>query len=223
MQKILKAIILQYNQETRVTVQSDDVCPICKANLSLNPIHSVVHQTKHYENTLSVFCRCSSCGETYINTYIEPLNHNGYKKIASEPNRFETTVFEENLTTLSPSFVEIYNQAKQAECMSLDQIAGIGYRKAVEFLIKDFAISKHPNDTETIKAMPLSRCINDYIDDIKIKSLAIKTVWLGNDETHYVRKHTDRDINDLKRFINAVVYFIGIDFISQDAETISAN
>ena len=35
-------------------------------------------------------------------------------------------------------FLTIYNQSLSAEDNNLDQIAGIGYRKALEFLIKDY-------------------------------------------------------------------------------------
>lgn len=203
---------------TLVSIEHDDICPMCNSHLHLDPIHGIVHSSKEYSEILSVFCRCCNCGELYINRYIEPYSVT--EKISSEPKRFVKRIFEDNLLTLSPEFDEIYNQARAAESSGLHQIAGIGYRKAIEFLIKDFAISKYPDESENIKNLPLSRCINTYIEDETIKSLAIKTVWIGNDETHYVRKHNDRDINDLKKFIDAVVYFINIDFIKQDAETI---
>lgn len=41
---------------------------------------------------------------------------------------------------VSPQFVEIYNQAKAAESFQLDQITGLGLRKALEFLIKDLEV-----------------------------------------------------------------------------------
>ena len=37
---------------------------------------------------------------------------------------------------LSPQFAELYNQAAAAEAYSLLDIAGMGYRKSLEFLIK---------------------------------------------------------------------------------------
>lgn len=104
--------------------------------------------------------------------------------------------------------------------MNLDQIAGIGYRKSLEFLAKDFAIKYNPDDEDKIKNMPLSNCIKTYIDDPRIKNLAEKSIWLGNDETHYVRKHEDRDISDMKQFIDALVYFISMILITEDAESI---
>ncbi len=212
----IKNTVNPYSVEVRI--EFDDICPMCHSHLSLDPIYGIVHASREYDELLSLFCRCSNCGELYINRYTDPCGN--AIKISSEPKRFVKKIFEEGLISLSPEFDEIYNQARAAESSGLHQIAGIGYRKAIEFLIKDYAIFKHPNKSEDIKNMLLSNCINTYIDDEKIRSLAIKTVWIGNDETHYVRKHNDRDINDLKKFIDAVVYFINIDFIMQDAETI---
>ena len=67
--------------------------------------------------------------------------------------------------------------------------------------------------------MALSNCIKEYVDDPRIKSLAEKAVWLGNDETHYIRKHEDKDITDMKRFIDAMVYFISMVLITEDADS----
>lgn len=218
MKKQIKIENTLYHSPLYSVIEHDDVCPMCYSHLSLDPIYGIAHSSVKHDELLSVFCRCSNCGELYINRYVEPFGTT--EKISSEPKRFIKRTFEDSLLTLSPEFDEIYNQARSAESSGLHQIAGIGYRKAIEFLLKDFAISKHPDKSEEIKNLPLSKCINTYIDDENIKSLSIKTVWIGNDETHYVRKHNNRDINDLKKFIDAVVYFINIDFIMQDAETI---
>lgn len=64
---------------------------------------------------------------------------------------------------------------------------------------------------ESIKSLMLSPCINKYIDNPKIKTLATASTWLGNDETHYVRKHEDYNIEHLKVFISSVAAFIESD------------
>ena len=69
--------------------------------------------------------------------------------------------------------------------------------------------------------MPLAACIKKYIDNTNINTLAKKAAWIGNDETHYVRKHSDRDISDLKKFIDAMVYFVAMILITEDAESIT--
>lgn len=86
----------------------------------------------------------------------------------------------------------------------------MGYRKSLEFLIKDYCSYKFPSDIAKIQSMLLGQCINEYIDDDQIKKLSKVSVWIGNDETHYIRKFEDKDINNLKRFIDTTVYFYSL-------------
>lgn len=112
-------------------------------------------------------------------------------------------------------FVTIFNQSIKAEHNDLDQIAGPGFRKAIEFLIKDFIISKFkPDETERIdkiKKMFLAQCIEEFIDNSQIKQCSKRAVWLGNDETHYIRKWDSKDIQDLKTLISMTVNWIELD------------
>lgn len=94
----------------------------------------------------------------------------------------------------------------------------MAYRKALEFLVKDYAIMLQPNNKDNIVKAPLSRCINDYIDNNRIKKLAVASAWLGNDETHYERKFKDYNIDNLVEFINAIVSFIDSDISAVNAE-----
>lgn len=118
------------------------------------------------------------------------------------------TAFSEKLATVSPHFVRIYHQAEMAEAQGMTEICGMGYRKALEFLVKDFACMMNPDEEDDIKKLPLSACINNYIESNRIKTLATASAWLGNDETHYVRKHEDYDTEDMKIFIKSLVPFI---------------
>ena len=99
----------------------------------------------------------------------------------------------------------------------LTELCGIGYRKALEFLVKDYAISIHPEHKSQIESSQLARCIADFIDNEKIKTLAKASAWLGNDETHYIRKHQNHNIQDLKRFIKATVAYIDSEFSFTEA------
>lgn len=140
---------------------------------------------------------------------------------SSEPCRFDKYVFENNIVTLSPQFDKIYNQALAAEAAGLDEIAGLGYRKSLEFLVKDFAIHENPERGDDIKKLMLSPCIKEFIDNPQIKTLVERSAWIGNDEAHYVRKQSNRDVNDMKAFIRATVYFIGMVLITEDAESMN--
>lgn len=55
--------------------------------------------------------------------------------------------FSQEIKDLSPNFVKIYHQAEQAENTGLSDICGLGYRKALEFLVKDYAIAFNPTET----------------------------------------------------------------------------
>lgn len=117
----------------------------------------------------------------------------------------------DTVRALSPVFVETYSQALQADAFGLGQLTGIGLRKALEFLVKDFACLQHPKETEAIKGKLLGQCINEYVSDPQVKQVAKRAAWLGNDETHYVRKWEDRDISDLKTLIRLCIN--GIDSV----------
>lgn len=194
-------------------VEHPNSCPLCKSAINASVLYSV---NKGNSTTIYTFNFCPACEQLFIGTH----NPNG-DFLTGEPNRFKEKVFSEQISKLSPQFVKIYNQALAAESSKLDEIAGIGYRKALEFLIKDFCIHENHENEEEIKNMLLSKCINTYIEQPKIKELALKSAWLGNDETHYVRKFTDRDIADLKGFIEAMVYFISMILKVYDAMTIT--
>lgn len=87
------------------------------------------------------------------------------------------------------------------------QICGMGYRKALEFLIKDYLISLKPDDADKIKKTALGKCIDD-INNPNIKELARRATWLGNRETHYIRKWDGKDIHDLKNLIDLTCSYI---------------
>ena len=75
-------------------------------------------------------------------------------------------------------------------------------------MIKDYLISIKPEKAEIIKKSALSQCINDYVESTNIKNVAKRAVWLGNDETHYVRLWENKDIEDLKKLISLSCHWI---------------
>jgi hypothetical protein len=188
-----------------------DTCPRC--HRSIHPKLIVASIIVKQGITQAIFkCTHHSCEEVFIANYATPSPRNG----AINPGSFLSTApksalpsnFPEAIVECSPTFVQIYDQAIAAESNDLDQIVGIGMRKALEFLIKDYVCLENPDKTEAIKKTLLGKCIDEYILDSNVKACAKRATWLGNDETHYVRKWTDQDINDLKRLIKLTVNWI---------------
>jgi len=109
-------------------------------------------------------------------------------------------------------FCNTYNQASLAEENQLDQICGPGYRKALEFLVKDYLVKHVYADNEEKKSEVLrgflGAVIENHIGEKRIKQCAKRAAWLGNDETHYTRRWDDKDIEDLKSLILMTVSYI---------------
>ena len=80
--------------------------------------------------------------------------------------------------------------------------------QGVRISCKDFASLKNASEAEAIKNKLLGKCINEYIDNGNLKKLAKAAVWIGNDETHYVKKCEDYSIVEMKTFIKAMVTYI---------------
>lgn len=204
---------IKASEKQSASFEQVEECPMCRYAIS-----PVIFYGKMFNSAntlkLSLLQYCNHCHETFISqysngTFSPQKNSHVFPTLDfSAPNKFEKKSFDNHIEEISPLFAKIYNQAYQAENEMLDEIAGIGYRKALEFLIKDYCKFKNPNDTDKILSAHLGDCINKYIGDERIKNLAKVSSWIGNDETHYVRKFEDKDIKDLKKFINTTVYFI---------------
>jgi hypothetical protein len=121
----------------------------------------------------------------------------------------------EGIADLSQQFVKIADQATKAEADGLGEIAGIGYRKAIEFLIKDYCIKIHPDNATSIRKLPLAQCIEQFVKDSNVKECAKRATWLGNDEAHYERIWTDHDVKDLKTLIRLTQHWISNEILTE--------
>ena len=203
------------------SVNEISLCPMCKTGIKPTHLNSVYKVSNSGTRSIYSHFLCPNCKKSFIADTFAPSSSSSthqaedYSNIA--PNSYVEEHFDDTIVHLSEQFIKIYNQALAAETSNLDEIAGLGYRKAMEFLIKDFAIHCHPSEEETIKSMSLTQCTNTYIDAPNIKTLATRSAWIGNDEAHYIRKQENRDVHDMKAFIKATVYFISMILITEDA------
>lgn len=115
--------------------------------------------------------------------------------------------FSDVIADLSSRFKNIYEQTSISETMGLNELTGFGYRKALEFLIKDYLIKTLNKDSESIKKKRLGECINLLPDD-DLKNTSKITSWIGNDSTHYALENPDLNLKDLKNYLNVTAQFI---------------
>ena len=198
--------------------QSPNACPTCKQ--MVDPWLRIAVLSKRLGNLQAAFqCTNRECRSLLIGYY----QHNPEGKVhelkSIRPIFPDKEIFPPEIKNISEDFITIYNQAFAAEQLELNEIAGAAYRKALEFLVKDYATKKNPGKEETIAKIFLGSCIDTYITEPNIQATAKRAAWLGNDETHYYRRRGDKDINDLKTLIRATINWIVLLEITVQAET----
>ncbi|WP_294763649.1 hypothetical protein [uncultured Fusobacterium sp.] len=198
-------------------IETPNHCPHCHTKIFPVVIgHSDITETETFPIFTVIFL-CPSCKNHFVETYNKIKDKTfsiGYKP--------SNTIDEEvpsKIKDFFPRFYNIYSQALTAESYGLEELIGIGFRKSIEFLIKDFLIEIKKFSVDEISEMSLQNAINK-IDDIKTKTLATKIYWLGNDETHYQKKHEDRNYTDMKIFIKLLYSYINSELTYLDAESI---
>ena len=117
------------------------------------------------------------------------------------PDKIE---FSQEIQNLSQRFTQVYVEAAKAEQEELFEVCGMGYRKALEFLVKDYCISRYPSDSHRIRKAQLGYCIDKWVTNDEVKLMSKQAVWLGNNETHYEHKHVDCGLADLKQLIGEI-------------------
>lgn len=187
-----------------------DTCPACHSSVFPNYVEMRVTLDKQKAQVIYQ-CTRHLCQALFIATYaLHTQNGNQfvYRYESSAPVTPQHHAFPDVITRVSPTFCAVYAQAEHAESERLDQLVGIALRKALEFLVKDFAQAEHPDCADAIKTSLLGVCIDKYLDDRNIKECAKRAVWLANDETHYTRKWEEKDISDLKLLVRLTVNWL---------------
>jgi hypothetical protein len=188
-----------------------DECPICHRHSAMGCVVASFVENPH--GIQAVFrCGFQGCRAFFICFYWEP----SLNLIWMRPLKPPESIFPETISKLSPSFVSIFSEAAEAKHLGLKQVAGPGYRKAFEFLMKDYAKSLAPESKhKEIEAEYSGKVVADFISDPRIQGVAKRCLWLGNDETHYLRRWTDRDVEDLVVLIKLATNWIEIDRLSK--------
>ena len=192
-----------------------DLCPICHKQISPNIGPAFYKEGIYDETALQIIFRCPNdkCLNIFLGFY--KGTPQSLFLVKSLPSKNTERKFSDIIKQVSLEFEKIYNQAYFAEQNELDMVCGPGYRKALEFLIKDYLISKKPEDAEKIKKEFLGKTIEKRVDQQQLKIVAKRAVWLGNDETHYERKWVDKDVKDLKDLIELAIRWIEADKLTE--------
>src|SRR5262245_12185804 len=124
------------NVQVKVTAWPDE-CPRC--HFHVHPLFLTGGHLNGYKKFHGVFrCTRHECQGLFVAVYYKQGGGPEYGLISLEPRTATKIVYSPEISQLSPTFVELVNQAETAASIGLDQIVGIALRKALEFLVKDF-------------------------------------------------------------------------------------
>lgn len=183
-------------------------CPFCNHDISLNCVFACQSKTGR-----SFVCSCprKECQAVFFVRFIQG-------EFTVYPSEANMDKIAPGVAKISPSFYRAYKQASIAENSGLDMICGMGYRRAAEYLIKDFlsAFVDLGKSKEEIYKMSFSSAIN-VLPDQQLIDIAKASSWLGNDETHTFRKWTDYDVQNLKSFIQSLASYTVFKMNAQEA------
>ncbi|MEE0709933.1 MAG: hypothetical protein UCO57_14290 [Gemmiger sp.] len=192
-------------------------CPLCHSAFNGEIMASSIapYEFKEYGEAkrdwaLYALHYCQVCGLGFCGIYSRKKDSDigdVFKPVIAVPENNEPLQLDPEISKISPSFVKIFEEAYAAEKSDLTLICGMGYRKALEFLVKDYLIEKDSEAADAIAKEPLAQSIR-RIDNQQIRILAERSAWLGNDETHYTKKHDGYSYKDIKSFLEAIVAFI---------------
>lgn len=207
----IQTININDESSGKININEPDVCPICQKSITPRAWFAF-NCISDYQVVLR--CPNRSCRAIFIAYYGKDMQ---YKE--SKPCTITKRVFSKIINDISEKFSEIYNQAQSAESTGLDEIAGAGYGKALEFLVKDYVIKQNQDHRIDIEKEFLGDVIKNRITNTNVLNAAKRAAWLRNDESHYIRKFTSADISDLKDMIELVISWIELEVRTVQALT----
>lgn len=204
---------IQFKDSTpSVSIDVPENCPHCGKSMSPRIYTAVSNQyAEDKYGTVGFPMFCILCEKFFIRMYSFTALTTDYGKIKGYRLQEENLTYTppvsinipENVIEFSPRFYDTYKESLTAKQNGLNQIYGMGLRKSLEILIKDFAIYLSPDKESAIINDSLGKVINSHFADFAdIMALFKASAWIGNDETHYKRIHPDKDAETLKNFID---------------------
>ena len=186
---------------------SPEKCPICHSAAAFQPLATYVLENLVFH--VLFVCPVRSCRQSFIGNYQHTPQGIVHSFKPKSPDI--SLAVPETVQNLSPNGIGILQEALAAESYGLPNAAGPAFRKAFEFILKDFLIALSPSDRATIEAeKKLGVLIKDRIDNPRIKLIADRCAWLGNDQVHYTVLHTGHDITTLKDLLRVLMDLIDV-------------
>lgn len=192
-------------------------CPYCNQTGRQEPLTGSMNTR---QNVLSITTECLNCNNLSMHIYFCVDNYSGsfdthYQN--TYPNFTNDINIPEKVQQEYPDFLRILIQSQKAEDSDLNELAGMGYRKALEFFVKEYVTKNLYNGTEkdSILSEPLGETIK-RLENPLLQSISKASSWLGNDQTHMVQKHPEYGVDDIKKYIKVMTNLVEAEFVAEE-------
>jgi len=205
-----KTGIITFNN-SRYDTDIPIICPYCGAFVQPNLKQSVAASYNSSIIILVTF-NVTCCDKLFFSTFQKHESESRADLLYTYPS-YQLDTLPEAVHNISPRFVELYKQANYAENMNFFELAGTGYRNALEVLIKDYAINELKIPRDEVISKKLHKAIELYLPNIRLSTSADVVRLLGNDNTHYERKYEDIDFPILKQYLEIFIKTIEVEYL----------
>lgn len=193
--------------------QKPSTCPFCgiDTDATLNSVSQPVY--KAGSNLYIVSLKCTHCGKNFVALYeMNKEEQNDALEFIEVLPRPAGSELPACLSIISPRFAEVHKEAEGAETYGFTGLASIGYRKALEILVKDYAINFLHKEQAEVEKKSLAAAIGTYLQQSKLVKTADVVRILGNDRTHYKEKYPQHDFSILKHYYNIFINQIVVQY-----------
>ena len=198
-------------------------CPYCNSlqsmGLGINNIIIIEEENQNRQTEVNRTCVNKNCNRSFVDIFDMILNNNNqilFNKYRTLTNK-EFDVYDFILffvkngeKDIFARFYNLYTEANEALNNGMEEASGMLLRKALEALIIDYIRfgarikGKTPKEMRFLETQGLMKCV-EMIEDVSLKELSIRAVWIGNDNVHTKKKWSRFDSDDLNRLLGAIV------------------
>lgn len=186
------------------TFKKPITCPYCDNYIEPVPVEFSRLPYDASSTALLVSYRCPACNKKFIGIYV--LNGDNADYLSMVPIANEEKL-SDAFDKISPRFVAIHQQAFRAEARGDTEISIVGYRTAMEILLKDYAVGMLKEPEAEVSGKGLRKTIDDYAPK-EVAAAADVVRIIGDDYTHYVNGHPDVEFDEFKNYYDALLSYI---------------
>lgn len=181
-------------------------CPFCGMKTSCEFVSQGYGVSQNYK--LFFINQCGECGAFFLTQHFNSNTELIFEK--TYPSAIFRCDFPNEISKFSPTFIKIYEQSMTAKLSGLNELVGLGLRRALEFLISEYITN--------VLNLPLEKTLEKRINQINVNNVNVHATlarWVGNDNTHTQQKHPEFTIEDMIQSIQIIVYYLHAEYISK--------